>query len=464
MTIIWRVLLIAALVSLNGFFAASEYSLLSVRRTRLEQLARQGNVHARLALRLLSDIGLLISGTLLGMAVVSLLMGWLGEEMVSSTIEQLLEGRLTGFISVAAVHLASTGIAFLIITGLLIVLGELVPKAVAYDRSDRVALIVARPMAVFLQLTRYPVLGLDAASDTILRLLGYKPTEGHGPAHTPEEVKLIVAAIRKRGLLDREQEEMIRSVFDLQRVRVREIMVPWPKVIRLPLTSDLGTILVRIVESQHSRIPLYEKSPDHIVGILYSKDLLDLALNRMRNKIPLEEPIDLRPMLHEPTIIPEAMPLNQILEELRRQRVQVALVVDEFGTFVGLVTIEDVLEQIVGEMGDEFRRKQKTIQKVGDDVLVLDGALSLRDLAQDYEIQLPRDAGYETLAGFMLAQLGSIPQGGEGFVFEGRRFTVSEMDGRRVAKVKIEKLPWVGTQARRAVLTQPRTPAQKLPT
>jgi CBS domain containing-hemolysin-like protein len=258
---------------------------------------------------------------------------------------------------------------------------------------------------------------------------------------TAEEVKLIVSGIRKRGLLDEEQEEMIHSVFDLDRVRVREIMVPWNRITCLPVATDLRTLLDRVVKDQHSRIPIYDGLPDQIVGVLYTKDLLAVTAEQARSAAPADAAFDLRTLLHQPMIVPESMSLTQMLKEARRRHSQMALVVDEFGTFVGLVTIEDVLEQIVGEIQDEYDREEAAIRKIGENVLVVDASMSLRDLASERDIVLPRGAGYETLAGFVLARLGFIPQGGESFVFEFRRYTVMEVEGRRISKIRIETLP-----------------------
>jgi magnesium and cobalt exporter, CNNM family len=448
MAFLLRGLLILGLVGLNAFFAAAEYALLSVRRTRLELLARQGDHRARQAQSLLSDVGLLISGTQLGVTVLSLLLGWLGEGIVAAALEHLFEGRLTRFASVVVAHSIAVSLALLLIIVFLMVLGELVPKALAYARAEQVSLLVARPMQLFLSLSRYPVRGLERLGNLVLRALGQASGHGlHVARHTPEEVKLIVSGIRKRGLLGEEQEEMIHGVFDLHRVLVREIMVPRPQITCLPLTQDLNLLLERVVEDQHSRLPIYEGLPEHVVGILYTKDLLRAVLERRRRGIALEAPFDLRSILHEPMIVPETMPLSRMLEEARRRHSQMALVVDEFGTFMGLVTIEDVLEQIVGEIQDEYDREERAIQKAGDDVLVIDGAMNLLDLADDYGVALPRGVGYETLAGFILARLGTIPQGGETFVFEGRRYTVLGMEGRRIAQVKVEKLTGAGAPA-----------------
>jgi putative hemolysin len=434
-------LVLIVLVGLNAFFVAAEYSLLSVRRTRLEELVREGNAGARLLRGLLTDTGRLFSGIQLGITVASLLMGWLGERIVAFALERLLEGRLHRYASVAIAHSVAVVVAFVFVTVLLMVLGELVPKTLAYERAEHVALVVARPMALFFRLSRYPVQALDGLSSRVIRALGHTPAQGRGALHTPEEVKLIVSAIRQRGLLEEGQEEMIHGVFELERVRVREIMLPWPKVTRLPLTADVRQILEQLVKDQHSRIPMYEGTPDHIIGVLYTKDLLAVLLERERGNVPLGQALELRDLLHEPMIVPETMPLSQMLEEARLRRAQMALVVDEFGTFVGLVTLEDVLEEIVGEIEDEYDREERAIQKVGDNVLSVDASLSLRKLAEDYGIELPRSIGYETLAGFVLDHLGTIPRGGETFVFEGRRYTVMEMEGRRVSRVRIEKLP-----------------------
>lgn len=443
MALVLDLLLIAVLVALNAAFVTAEYALLSVRWSRLEQLIREGDSRARLAKALLADVGMLFSGIQLGITVASVLMGWLGEGIIAGLIEQALSGHTYHLASVAIAHSIAVTLAFVLVTTLLAVLGELVPKNLAYERAEQAALLVSPLMFVFLKLAKAPVRVLDWLAGLVLGPLGHRATRGRGVPHTADEVKLIVSAIRQRGLLGEEQEEMIHSVFDLDRVRVREIMVPWPRVTCLPLSRDLGTLLDQVVKDQHSRIPIYEGTPDHIVGILYTKDLLGMLGDRQRRGVALDASFPLRSMLHQPTIVPESMPLNQMLDEARRRQTQMALVVDEFGTFTGLVTIEDVLEQIVGEIQDEYDREEKAIQKVSDNVLLVDASLSLREMADDYGIALPRGPGYETLAGFVLSQLGTIPQGGETFIFEGRRYTVTVMDGRRVAKVRVERLPVV---------------------
>jgi CBS domain containing-hemolysin-like protein len=449
--VLLRGLIILGLIGLNAFFAGTEYALLSVRRTRIEQLAKEGDPRARLVQALLADIGSLISGAQLGVTVVSLLMGWLGEGFIAATLQPLLDLGLHRHASAVLVHSIAGAAAFLLITVFLMVLGELVPKAVAYDHAEVVSLAVARPMLVFLKLSHYAVEALVGMANGVLRALGRSPLRGYRPLHTPEEVKLIVSSIRKHGLLREEQEDIIHTVFDLDFILVREIMIPWTRITCLPFTQDLRGLLDRIVKDQHSRLPIYEGSPDHVVGILYTKDLLRVVSERLRSGVPLQSPMDLRPILRQPMIVPESKPLSQVLEDARQHHSHLALVVDEFGTYVGLVTVEDVLEQLVGEIRDEYDQDEHAIHQVSGNVLLMDASINLRDLANDYEIVLPRGAGYETLAGFVLSHLGVIPKGGESLVYEGRRYTVAEMDGWRVAKVRIEKLP--------VALPQPKTAA-----
>ena len=439
--------IILALVGLNAFFVGAEYALLSFRRSRLQQLVKAGNPRAILVHKLLNTPSLLFSGLQLGISGASLLMGWLGEVMMAAYLREIFSGPIERFAGPAA-HAVATVVWLSIITVVLMVLGELAPKTIGYERAEKVSLLLAWPVTIFMRVAHYPVSAMDWLANRVALLVGVVPSVGHSETHTPEEVKLIVAGIRKRGLLPEKQEEMIHRVIDLHRMRVREIMVPWNKTTCLPLTQDLSSILERVVDDEHSRIPIFDGSPDRIVGILHTKDLLRVMMERRSGALgPLGAPLDLRAILHAPMIVPETMTLNRLLEESRRRHSQMALVVDEFGTFVGVATIEDVLEQIVGEIQDEYDEEEMATRRLSENVLVVDGALNLRDLADDYEIALPRGAGYETLAGFVLARLGSIPRGGESFVFENRRFTVLEMDGRRVARVRVEKLPGVPASA-----------------
>ncbi len=436
-----KALLLVLLVGLNAFFVLAEYSLLRVRKTRLEQLVSEGEGRAGLIQKLWADSSQLFSGIQLGITLASLLMGWLGEYVVAQALERVLAAvHLQRYVSLAIAHATAVGLAFVFVTVLVMVLGELVPKMLAYERAEVVALLLAAPITWFFRVSRHPVHILDQLSSGVMRLLRPEPVAPHTTQLTPEELKLMVSDIRKGGLLEEEQEEMIHSVFELDRVKVREIMVPWPKVARLPVTSNLREILGEVATGLHARIPVYEGSPDNIMGVLNTKDLLPLVLERQRRGDSPDAIFDLRRLLHQPMIVPETMSLTQLLEEARPRRAQMALVVDEFGTFVGLVTLDDVVEQIVGEIESDGVGA-KTAVRLSPNVLSLDGSIGLRQLAEDYGIELPRGAGYETLAGFVLDQLGAVPRGGETVIFENHRYTVMAMENRRIARVRVEKIP-----------------------
>ena len=436
--ILLNIAAVLGLVALSAFFVAAEYALLSIRRTRVEQLVQEGSSRAVLIQKLLSNPGLLFSGVQLGITIASLLLGWIAEAALAASLRDWLHPMLQEHVSPVVAHSVAIVVVLLGITGIAVVLGELVPKTIGYERAEQVSLLVAWPMTVVLKSTKHFILSMDWVSNQILRLVGFRTSGGHSRHHTKEEVKLLVSNIRQRGLLGKEQEAMIFGAFDLHEILVREVMTPWPDVFRLPLTHHLPTLLDQVNKKLRSRIPIYEGSPDHIVGVLYPKDLLRVLRNRWQLSTPYDAPFHLRTVLREPIVVPENMAVDQLLEEYRSKKTQIALVVDEFGSFAGLVTLEDVLEEIVGEIDDEYDLPEKADPVQGEGVLILRGALTLRELSDDYDIPLPRDEGFETLGGFVLSRLGIIPQGKESFICEKRRFTVLEMEGRRVTKVKID--------------------------
>jgi CBS domain containing-hemolysin-like protein len=276
-----------------------------------------------------------------------------------------------------------------------------------------------------------------------------------GPVHSPDEVKLIVSASREVGQIAPSQEEMVHHALDLENISAREVMVPRPDIFSLPGNLSLSEALDKVVEEQHSRVPVYDPAsgPEHIIGVLYSKDLMRWARLRLSARAPdagspRAADMKISQIMHDALVVPETKPLSELLEEFKERKRHMAIVVDEFGSTAGLITVEDILEQLVGEIEDEF-----DVAPAGSEFpaegksMVLDGTISLRDLESQYELQLPRDSGFETLAGFMLSQLQKIPAVGDSFHYEGRQFTVEEMDGRRISRVKIEMQQPVAAQA-----------------
>jgi CBS domain containing-hemolysin-like protein len=269
-----------------------------------------------------------------------------------------------------------------------------------------------------------------------------------GPVHSPDELKLIVTASRQFGEIPPFQEEMIHHALELDNITVREVMVPRPAIFSLPGDLTISDALSRVVEEQHSRVPVYDpqRGPEHIVGVLYAKDLMRWTRLRLTNAP--DQPVAARvssmkisQIMHDVLVVPETKVLTELLEEFKERKRHLAVVVDEFGSTAGVITVEDVLEQIVGEIEDEFDiapTQQALVE--GEIAVVLEGSVSIRDLESQYQLSLPRDSGFETLAGFILARLQRIPRQDETFEYDGHRYTVQEIVGHRIAKVKIEKL------------------------
>ena len=453
--VLLRVLLILLLVAANAFFAAAEFSLVSVRDTRIQQLIASGRIGARIVLRLHQHLDEVVNGVQLGITMVSLTLGWIGEPMVASLVGTL---RFVQKVPHAAVyaHGIAIAIAFSLITYLHVLLGELVPKTLALQRSEQIALAVAAPMEAFLTVTRPLLFFMRRSGGLVLKLFGARETRRGGAVHSPDELKLIVTASRQFGQIPESQEEMIHNAIELDSTTVREVMIARPDIFSLPSDLTLDEALNRVVEGQKSRIPVYDpqRGPEHIVGVLYYKELIRWVRIRLAN---LGQPVASRiartqigQIMHDVLVVPETKVLSELLEEFKQRRRHLAVVVDEFGSTAGVITVEDILEQLVGNIEDEFDVSTPEPALADESVLVLEGAVNIRDLETQHGLILPRDAGFETLAGFMLARLQQIPDLGDSFEYEGHRYTVEEMESHRIAKVKIEKVENVGSRAESA--------------
>jgi putative hemolysin len=442
--VLLRVFLILLLIAANAFFAAAEFALVSVRDTRIQQLIEARRIGARIVQKLHRNLDEVVNGVQLGVTVVSLTLGWVGEPMLAQMI--LGPVRDVPHATVYA-HGIAIVLAFALITCLHVILGELVPKSLALQRAEQVALAVAAPMDVFLTLSRPLLFVMTRAAGSVLRLFGSRRIR-QGPIHSPDELKLIVTASRQFGQIPPFQEEMIHRALELDNITVREVMVPRPDIFSLPGDLTLDQALGRVVEEQHSRIPVYDpqRGPEHIIGVLYAKDLM--RWTRLRLTMHPIQPVagriadmKISQIMHDVLVVPETKVLTELLEEFKDRKRHLAVVVDEFGSTAGVITVEDILEQLVGEIEDEFDvppPEQPVLE--GKIALVLEGSFSIRDLESQYQLSLPRDAGFETLAGFVLARLQKIPKLGESFDYEGHRYTVEEMEGHRIANVRIETL------------------------
>jgi len=452
----FRAILVAFFILANSFFVAAEFALISVRETRMEQLLAMGRPGARTALQLKRNIDEFLPAVQFGVTLASLALGWLGEPAVAAMLLDIASRWMTvHWLAVVYAHTVAIVIAFAAITYFELLLGELVPKSLALQRAERIALAVSGPMDVFIRMTRPAVRLMNRSATFVLRLFR-APLTGEGSVHSPEELKLIATATRRMGLLPRFQEEIIHRAIELNHVTVREVMTPRGKIFSLPADMPIERASARIVEEQHSRVPVYEVKeggpagsvvdPDRIIGVVYSKDIsrlmhfraVTLGLGGAMNSGLL-----LRQVMRDVFVVPETKLAVELLQEFQDRRRQIAVVVDEFGSTVGIVTAEDVLEQVVGELEDEFDIAAKTAGFNAEGVMALDGSTTLRDLGTQLGWNFPREAGVETLAGFMLTQLGHLPIAGESVVHGGRRFIVEEMSGRRIARVRVETIATV---------------------
>jgi CBS domain containing-hemolysin-like protein len=447
--VVLRVSVIVLLVAANAFFVAAEFALVNIRETRIQEMIAARRIGARAVLKLHHNLPELLAAVQFGVTLCSLGLGWVGE----ATIAHLIQASL-GNVRHAALyaHGIGIGLAFATITYLLVTLGELVPKSVALGRVDRVAIAVAGPLDVFITISRPFLHLMNRSAQAVLRLFGMRQVRP-AAVHSPEELKLIVTSARQVGILSEVQEDVIHRALELDNVTVREVMVPRPDIFSLPASMTLDEALSKVVEAKHSRIPVYDPQlgAEHIVGMLYVRDVLRLMHLRMKHgALPPLRPgsTRLRHIMRDVLVVPETKPLADLLVEFKQRKRHLAVVVDEFGSTVGVVTVEDVLRQIVGSLEDEYdAAKEPPLAAVGPSAAVLDGSENIHELEIEQGLKLPRDQGFETLAGFVMARLQKIPKGGESFEYQGNRFTVLQMDGHRIETVKVEPVDAQQAQA-----------------
>lgn len=467
---------VAMLILANGFFVAAEFALVSVRDTRIEQLLASGVPGARAVRRLQHQIDDFLPAVQLGVTLCSLALGWIGEPLAAGVFLgwiQMLPQPLAhpnAYAHIAAATAVVLGFAF--ITYFHVTVGELVPKSLALRRADALAVAVAPPMLLFMAMARPAVRLLRNSAALILRGFDIPMTE-RAAVHSPEELKLIASAARRLGILPKFQEMLIHRAIELDDVPVREIMTPRQKIFSLPSNMPIEEASAQVIEHMNSRVPVYDETrgPEHIVGVVYSKDLSRLIFFRPRVQrtpghpqqaetpslfpeiSPPENPrpgapqpaapfveLKLKQVMRDVLVVPETKSALALLRDFQLRRRQMAIVVDEYGTTVGLVTAEDAIEQLTGELEDEFDDPARPVLANAAGTLLLDGGANLRDLETQMQWSLPREGGVETLAGFILTRLGHIPAAGESVDYDGRRLSVVETEGRRISKIRVEPI------------------------
>jgi putative hemolysin len=410
---------VAALILLNAFFVAGEYALVTARRTRIQELAEQGSRRARAVQRIVANPPRFIAAMQLGVTLTSLGIGALGEQALAHALDPYLATAL------------AVVIAFLIITYLHVVIGELVPKAVALRYSDRVALGVSSAVRAFFVIAAPLIWILQRSTELILRALGLDAPGDEREVLSEAELRMLLGRATEHGEIEREEQEMLYKVFDFADKEVADVMVPRPEVVALSIDLPPEEALQAVIDSPYTRYPVYRETLDDIVGILHVRDLFSALNDQGFANVKIEQ------LLRSAYMIPETKDLAALLAEFRRESFHMAVVVDEYGTMVGIVTLEDLLEEIVGEIEDEFDLPDESIEQVDDNTVRIDGTFPIDDFNEKFRIELPIE-DYHTVAGFVFGLLGRAANEGDEVEYDGVRFHVLETEGSRIEKLEVQ--------------------------
>jgi CBS domain containing-hemolysin-like protein len=417
-------LAVLGLVVANAFFVAAEFSLVSARRTKLEEMGNAGDRKARLALRAIQSIDRTISTTQLGITLASLGLGWVGEPAIAS----LMQGLLTSIpmaIRQVTVHGIAVALAFTLITILHIVLGELVPKAMALSNPERLSTYLVVPLTAFSWVMAWPIRMLKALSNGILKLLRISPATTRERVHSVEEIRMLVEQSEEHGNLPQENARMLEGVFEFSEKTAEEVMTPRTDVVALQADATVEAGADLAAESKKSRYPVYQDTLDEITGIVHTKDLL-LAVRQRPGALVKE-------FMRAPLFVPGTKEVEDVLVDMKRQKSHMAVVLDEYGGTAGVVTMEDLLEEIVGPIVDEFDTAERVERPGG---AAIDGSMTISEFNADYGEELS-DVDYTTIGGWIFGQLGRLPKIGDRVATGGRTLEVTEMEGRRVSALRV---------------------------
>jgi CBS domain containing-hemolysin-like protein len=418
-------------VGANAFFVGAEFALVSVRRTKLETRAEGGNRRAQAALRLINDPTFFISATQLGITIASLALGWIGEPTVASFLEPVAAAIAPAGRAAYVAHLLAIVIAFTAITFLHIVLGELMPKMFALERAETLALFVSRPLELFAKVFRPFIFVFNRTGQALARIFGIQASLQHAAVYSEAELRQLVDISKESGHLRAEERRLIHRVFEFSDTLVREAMVPRPGIAALSAQCTLEDINRAFQQHRYSRLPVYRDSLDNVIGFIHSKDLVPYLLRPHDFKLEF--------VLQPPMYVVDTARLEDVLRQMQRAKTHFGFVVDEHGGVEGIITLEDLLEEIVGDISDEHDEEvNEQIMQVADRVYVLDGALAMRDLNRRLKILLPESDGYTTVGGFLMSVAGHVLQPGEEIDHDGLRFKVEKVERRRLLRVRLE--------------------------
>jgi magnesium and cobalt exporter, CNNM family len=418
MTVFLELLAVAALLLLNAFFVAAEYGLVTARRTRITELRDQGNRRARAVLRITANPPRFIAAMQLGVTITSLAIGALGEPVFAHIFDPI------------PATVVSFALAFLLITYLHVVVGELVPKGIALGHPEATALTVSSPVRSFFFVFKPLIWVLQQSSDGMLRLLGLEPPGEERGVHSEAELKMLLSRSTQEGEIEEQEQEMLYKVFDFADKEVSAVMVPRPQVVALSVDLPPEECLAAVIDSPYTRYPVYRESLDTIVGILHVRDLFSALVDRGIANVQVAD------IVRPAHVVPETKDLAAMLSEFRRTNQHLAIVVDEYGSMEGIVTLEDLLEEIVGEIEDEFDLPDESVERVDDDTIRIDGTFPIDDFNEQFGTQIPIE-DYHSMGGFVFGLLGRGAEPGDTVDYDGLRFDVLEVEGRRIHRLAV---------------------------
>jgi CBS domain containing-hemolysin-like protein len=428
--VLGNIIFILLVVLANGFFVAAEFSIVKVRIAQIEHRVKKGHRRAVLAKHILGHLDAYLSATQLGITLTSLGLGWIGEPLLAN----MLEGPFAalGILSEQTIHVIAFLISFAILTVLTIVLGELGPKYVAIQYPEETALLLSIPLQLFYRIFKPFIWFLNRVSTVLLTSVGITPTQTIEHLHSPEELEMMVTESAKSGFFNKTEQELISSIFEFSTTTAKEIMVPRPDVVAIRFDISREALVRFVTEEGYSRMPVYKESLDNIIGLIYTKDLISLLEHR--------DLIVLQDIIRPAYFVPDAIKISQLMKELQQRKMHMAVVVDEFGGTQGIITMEDILEEIVGEIHDEYDEVLKDIEQSMDGTAFVNARISINDFNEKFATEVPEDAEYETLNGFLFKITGRIPEINEEIRYHNLSFTIIKKSQRRLRLVKVKKV------------------------
>lgn len=422
-------LLTLLLVFLNGFFVAAEFAIVKVRASQIEIKAKSGGRVANMAKHIMANLDRYIAATQLGVTLSSLGLGWVGEQVFKNIVTEFF-WFINVPISDVVAHNLSFAVAFLIITMLHIIFGELAPKSYALQRPVATTMATALPLHVFYLVFKPLIWFLNGVANVILRSLGIRVVDGHEAYHSTEELQYLLEQGKQSGAIDSSEHELIKNVFDFNDRLVKSIMVPRTKIAAVEIGSSHEVVLEKLIKEAYSRIPIYEGSIDKIVGIVHAKDILPLLVSKQE--------LVIKEIIRTPLFVPETKKINDLLSELQAKRIQMAIVLDEFGGTAGIVTLEDIVEELVGEIQDEHDEEKPIVERLTDTEFVVNAAATIHDVNEYLPHDLPENQDYDTISGMASAVFEKIPEVGEQIHYHGYLLTVLKKSNQNIESVKFE--------------------------